>query len=320
MTEDSLGPATFFGLSRVLPDRERLALEDFFSAAWAKQHGRPPGSLAADLDRLAGVFGAEATPKRLRDTVSKLPRLAAPPPAVPPALWVSVDDRRGFVTPEGRVVLEQLRTLREEGRDSISTAEVASAAVLVAGAYRTWRHQWIERNLTGAGLRPGSYGWVLLLLANGSVTRETALRLPASEPEERQLASVVMPIIDAFAEELGRDSQSSREGSRLRSNWRVTQARALLFEAVQREDDADGDAFFWVEPEGEALETIGRRLAARRGLDLDTLTRALARLVEAYADARPTLSAFGAAHDRRAHTQHIVTRIIDVFARERADG
>ncbi len=320
MIEGSVGPATFFGLSRLLPSAERLVLEDFFSAAWTTQYGRPPGSLSGDLERLAWIFGADATPKRLRDTIIKLPQLAVQPPSVPSALWVTVDERRGLVTPEGRVALEQLRTLREQDRDSITTAEVAFAADLVAGAYRMWRQQWIERNLGGAGLRPGSYGWVLLLLVNGSVTRDTALRLPDAEPQERQLAAVVMPVIDAFAEEFGRESQSSREGSRLRSNWRVTQAHALLFEVVKRKDDADGDAFFWVEPEGRAIQTVGKRLAARRGLDLDTLSRALARLIAAYETARPTLSAFGAAHDRRAHTRHVVDEITEVFARERADA
>lgn len=321
MTDEAVGPATFFGLSRVLPTTERLAVEDFLSAAWTTQYGRSIGSLAADLERLAWIFGADATPKRLRDAITNLGHLGAqPPPALPSALWVSIDERRGLVTPEGRVALEQLRTLREQDREAITTAEVAVAADLVARAYRTWRLQWIERNLAGAGIRPGSYGWVLLLLVNGSVTRETALRLPDAVDEERQLASVLMPVIDAFAEELGRESQSSREGSRLRSNWRVTQARALLFEVVKREDNASGDAFFWIEPEDEAVEAIGKRLSGRRGLDLDTLTRALTSLVAAYDAARPTLSAFGAAHDRRAHTRHVIDNVIDAFARGRADS
>lgn len=319
MTNESPGPATFFGLSRVLEPVQRVALEDFLAMAWTKQYGRSPGSLSADLDRLAWIFGADATPKRLRETISSLPRLDTHPPSLPSALWVAVDDRRGLLTPEGRVVLEQLRVLRETGRETITTAEIAWAAERVATAYGSWRRRWIERNLAGAGLRPGSFGWVILLLINGSVDRSRALRLPSSEQQERQLAGVVMPIIDAFAEQLGRDSQSLREGSRLRSNWRVTQARALLFDVVQRED-RDGDAFFWVEPERQAIEILGRRLAGRRGLDIDTLDQALAALVAAFEQARPALSAFGAAHDRRTHTRHVVSEIAEAFARERAEA
>lgn len=319
MTDDSPGPATFFGLSRVIEEAQRVALENFLAMAWTKQYGRAPGSLSADLDRLARIFGADATPKRLREAISALQRLDAHPPSLPQELWVTVDDRRGLMTPEGRVVLEQLRILRETGRETITTAQIAVAAEQVANAYGGWRRRWIERNLAGAGLRPGSFGWVILLLINGSVDRSSALRLPSSEQQERQLAGVIMPIIDAFAEQLGRDSQSSREGSRLRSNWRVTQARALLFDIVQRED-RDGDAFFWVEPEREAITTLGRRLASRRGLDIDTLSQALGALVTAFDEARPSLSAFGAAHDRRAHTRHVVSAITEVFASERAEA
>ena len=278
MTDEIGAPPTFFGLSRVLAREERLALEAFLKEAWTAQYGRSPSSLSADLERLAPIFGADATPKRLRETVSNLPRLGIQVPRLPTALWVAVDERRGLVTPEGRVALEQLRTLREQDRDSITAAEVAVAADTIAEAYRGWRRQWIERHLVGAGLRPGSYGWVLFLLVNGSVDRGTALRLPAAEQQERQLAKVVMPVIDAFAEQLGGESQSSREAARLRSNWRVTQARALLFEHVNRAD-ADGDAFFWVAPESEALEVVGRRLAARRGLDPESVSRALLKLL-----------------------------------------
>jgi hypothetical protein len=319
MTDESPGPATFFGLSRVIEPAQRVALEDFLAMAWTKQYGRPPGSLSADLDRLARIFGADATPKRLREAISALPRLAIHPPSLPQELWMTVDDRRGLMTPEGRVALEQLRILRETGRETITTSEIAVAAEQVANAYGGWRRRWIERNLAGAGLRPGSFGWVILLLINGSVDRSSALRLPSSEQQERQLAGVIMPIIDAFAEQLGRDSQSSREGSRLRSNWRVTQARALLFDIVQRED-RDGDAFFWVEPEREAIKTLGRRLASRRGLDIDTLSQALGALVTAFDEGRPALSAFGAAHDRRAHTRYVVRAITEAFASERAEA
>lgn len=318
MTEVSPGPATFFGLSRVLEESQRLALEDFLVMAWTKQYGRAPGSLSADLDRLSWIFGADATPKRLREMITSLPQLETHPPALPPALWVIVDDRRGLLTPEGRVAFEQLQVLRETGRNTITTAEIAVAADQVATAYGGWRRRWIERNLSGASLRPGSFGWVILLLINGSVDRASALRLPSSEQQERQLAAVVMPIIDAFAEHLGRDPQPSREGSRLRSNWRVTQAHALLIDVVQRAAP-HGDVLFWVEPERDAIQTLGRRLAARRGLDLDTLGGALAALVNAFDTARPSLSAFGAAHDRRAHTRHVIDGITDAFARQRAD-
>jgi hypothetical protein len=272
------------------------------------------------MDRLASIFGAGATPKRLRKAVAELRPLDTRPPPIPRTVWLPVDERRGFVTPEGRVVLEQLRRLREENRDSISTGEIASAADLVAGIYRGWQQQWIERTLTGAGLRPGSYGWVLLLLVNGSVTRETALRLPSDENEERRLAGVLIPVIDAFAEELGREAQSAREAARLRSNWRVTQARALLFEIVNRADAGSGDAFFWVEPESKAVDVLGHRLAERKGLDVDTLARAFDQFRRAYEQARPTLSAFAAAHDRPSHTDYVLDAITESFTRTRANA
>jgi hypothetical protein len=319
MTAFGAESATFFGLSRVLDASERERLEDFLRTAWTAQYSRPPGSLAADLQRLGDLFGADATPKRLRNAVSKLRRVPQQALRPPEMLWVAIDSDRGLVTPEGRVALEQLRVLREEGRDTISSSEVSMATATVADAYREWQRAWLDRHLSGAGLRPGSYGWVLLLLVNGSTRREQALRLPAEQDQERKLAGVLMPVIDAFAEPLGGEPQSMREGSRLRSNWRVTQARALLFGLVQRADE-DGDAYFWVEPEDQLVDELGRRLAARRDLDPETLSRAVDALIASYSNARPALSAFGVAHDRSAHTRRVAQALVDAFTHERTSA
>jgi hypothetical protein len=296
---------------------ELVEIEDYLRSAWKAQFGRGPSALSADLDRLKELFKSGASAKRLREKLNTLPAIAGPRIELPQAVFVSTGDRRGLVTPEGRILLEELTRLRERGDQVLSREAVARANGLAAAAYGEWQREWLTQQVAGGGLRPGTYGFVLFLLLNGSVHPQSALPLPAEGEQERQLAESVAPVMNAFTEAIGGKPMSAREASRLRSNWRVTESRRQLFGRVAREDRGRV-AVFWIDDEDATIDTIAQRLASRPDLSVDSLRAALEATVAAYSKARPALSAMGIAHDRRAHTEHVVRRLIDRFTVERA--
>jgi hypothetical protein len=309
-------PATLFGVPRGLDAEELAELEDFLRAAWQAQYGKSPSTLTADLDRMRDVFKAGASAKRIRELVSDLRKLPRRPSNIAGDVFVAVDDHRGLVTPEGRVLLEELVHMRTAAEQVLTRDALLRAYALVADVYGRWQREWLSRQLGTTSLRPGTYGVVLFLLLNGSTSRETALRLPADDEQERALARTVLPVIGAFASRLGGKEISERESARLRSNWRVTEARRHLFQRVKAADE-DGDAFMWIDDEEATLKLLADRLAARRDLDLDTLHDALQAAAESYTTARPTLASWAVAHDRINHTQHVLSRLESLFVDER---
>src|SRR3954447_14997280 len=110
-------PPTLFGISRGLDASELRELVDFLRDAWRAQYAQDPSTLSADLDRLADVFRSHASPKRLRAAASALRPARGRPVHLPRQVYVPVDDQRGFVTPEGRVLLEHLSDLAD--RDQV---------------------------------------------------------------------------------------------------------------------------------------------------------------------------------------------------------
>lgn len=310
-------PTTLFGVPRGLDLDELTELEDFLRDAWIAQYGQPPSTLSADFERLRELFKTGASGKRLREAIAALPRLSRRPASVSEDVFFAVGEHRGLVTPEGRALLEQLGMIRESGERVLTRDAMLQASATVSAAYGSWQRAWLTQQLGRASLRPGTYGVVLLLLLNGSLTRETALRLPSAADQERALAQVLIPVIDAFATRLGGHEASAREAERLRSNWRLTEARRHLYEQVRVEDD-HGDAFVWVADEEKTVDLLAERLAARRDLDLETLHMALAGASDAYSEARPKLATWGVAHDRTNHTRHVLARIESQFIDERS--
>lgn len=310
-------PATLFGVPRGLDQEELAEIEDFLRGAWEAQYRQPPSALSADLDRMKDVFKTGASAKRIRKMVNDLEASGRVPRSVPPELFVPIDDRHGFVTPEGRVILDELARLRTDDQRVLSRDSMVRAADFVARAYGTWQREWLRQQLGATSLRPGTYGVVVFLLLNGSSSREAALRLPADEEEERLLAKVVLPVIDAFATQLGGKQISDRESARLRSNWRLTEARRHLFQHV-RSDEHDGDAFVWIDDEDATIRLLSDRLAARRDLDASTLTAALAAALEAYSSARPSLVTWGLSHERTNHSNDVMRRIESGFLDKRS--
>ncbi|MBO9534666.1 MAG: hypothetical protein J7513_16960 [Solirubrobacteraceae bacterium] len=308
--------STLFGLPRGFDREELRRIEDFLREAWVTQHGHPPATLAGDLERLKPLFKTNASAKRLRDVATDLKAIRARAPESLGAAFVRIDEHRGLVTPEGRILLDELERLRLADELVLSRAAVARASARAAEVYGTWQRDWLTGQLRGGDLRPGTYGFVLFLLVNGCVSRESGLPMPAEDTQELQLAEIVAPVIDAFATGLGGAAMKPREAQRLRSNWRVTEASRQLFTHVHRAND-DLVAYFWAADEDGLVTVLASRLAARQDLTLDRLEAALTSTERAYSDVRSRLNALGLAHDRRSRTERIFNRLIEEFEARR---
>jgi hypothetical protein len=304
---DHADTSTFFGLSRVVETELRASLADFLRTAWEVQHGRPPGDLDADLMALRQVFRPDVSGAALRNAAASLEPVPAPRSSmVGDALFVVVDDRRGFVTPEGRLALELLDSY-PPGRLSISDSDLLRAALTLARFYGEPVRSHVAKTVARPDLRPLSFAFALLLLINGSIGEDRALRTPSSRDEERRLMQAIAPVLNAFSEGIGGGSLSSREAQRMEGNWALTEvARQLPTMAARTK------AGFWIRP--AAAEGAGRRvgelLARRKNPPTRAqLMSALDAVGSAYRVARPALAALNMAHDRPHRTEQLFTDV-----------
>lgn len=307
---------TLFGVSRGLDVDEREAIVRYLRAAWLAQYGRPTSTLSVDLETLADLFRSHVQGKRLRSASEGLAAIKERRPLLPEAVFVAVDDQHGFVTPEGRVLLEELERADSTEALVLSRDALLSASALIADFYGTRQRQWMRKELAGGDVRPGTLGFLIFLLVNNSIGRDRSLSLSPAKSDEEALASRILPVINAFATGVGGSPVKPRERERLRSNWIITEAKRQMGRFVDRADEARA-VRFWIEPTREAalIDELGRQLARRKGVTVDDLEAALVRTLEAYDEARPALTSWGLAYERTNHTRQVRDALVGAFAR-----
>lgn len=304
-------------MSRGLERTEVQELLTFLRAAWEAQYSRSPSTLAADLELLSAIFRKDAQGRRVRDAASELAPTRARRPIMSDEIFVSVDPHRGFVTPEGRVLMDELERLFDSGENLISRDRVLELVSLVAEFYGDSTRAWMTKELTGGDLRPSTHGFVVLLLLNGSVDEDHALELPGNASQEAQLAATLVPVIDAFAVAIGGKALTVRESSRLRSNWAITEASRQLYGFVRSAEGTDKSLRLFIEStrEAELVSLLGATLARRKGLTSSVLRGALNDTLAAYSLARPALVSWGMCHERSTHSAKVVADLQDSFDR-----
>jgi hypothetical protein len=308
--------STFFGVSRGLEPDERAAIRLYLEAAWRAQYGRQPSSLSADLESLEELFRSHVQAKRLRDAAESLGIIAARRPLLPEGIFVAVDDQRGFVTPEGRVLLDHLMYDGQDDDQVITRDTLLNAYALVADFYGRSQRRWMRKELTGGDIRPATAGFALFLLINNSVGRNRALLLPFSQNDEALLAKRVLPIVSVFSTSVGGSPVQPKERERLRSNWIVTEARRQMNRFIARADDEVGSKL-WIEGnrENDLVKELGQQLARRKSITFSGLREALQRTLLEYEAARPMLASWGLAHERAGHTERVFDGLLDAYSR-----
>ena len=294
-------PESLFGIPTGLSHDEAASIAASLTRAWLGLFSRVPGGLNSDLELLKSYFHPIAQGARLRRLIANVPEVDNGLGPLPQLLLFQIGERRGLVTPEGRIALEVLkRELGNDGDVVIDLTEIAWANRVVADLYRSWTRERLRDVASpDAPLQVPVVGFALTMLVNGSVGREHALPIPRSDLQEEQLSRVIGPIVDAFVDAIRR--QNRREPFRLRGGWIVTETTRHLFGAIDR----DGD-LLWVREDAD--ERLPRELAAalaKRKYNRQICESALDALLGAYRAARPELASFGLSHERPSRTNRI---------------
>lgn len=302
---------TFFGVSRGLEFDEIIAIRDYLKAAWRAQYGQAPSTLSADLEVLGDLFHSHMLAKRLRSAAEELSVIRGRRPALPEAVFVAIDDQRGFVTPEGRILLDHLES--EDGELVLTRDSLLLAYARAADFYGTSQRQWMRKQLTGKDVRPGTLGFAVFLLMNNSVGVSHAFLLPSSPEEEEALARRVLPVVSVFSTSVGGSPVSPRESERLRSNWIITETKRQLGQYVSRTEGRTVQ--FWIEDahETDLIDEIGRQLARRKGVSSVDVETAMEASLAAYNLSRPMLASWGLSYERSAHTRRVFNELIRAF-------
>jgi hypothetical protein len=307
---------TLFGVSRGLENSEVVTIRDYLLAAWRAQYGRAPSTLSVDLDLLTDLFRSHVQAKRLREAAEDLAPIPVPRPHLPESIFVPVDESRGFVTPEGRVLLDQLSREELDGGKILTRDSLVTAYATVADFYGRDHRRWMKKEITGGDVRPATIGFAVFLLLNNSTGPDRCLYLPSSPRDEGALAKTILPVVSEFSKGIGGSPVPRRESERLRSNWIVTEAPRQLSRFVSRSDDRNA-ARIWIVSGAEIglIEELGRLLSKRRGLTLDSLRSALDDTFRAYELARPMLASWDLAHERPSHSIEVIEAILGAYVR-----
>lgn len=301
MTEDSLfgGPTTF---EPVIRDRWLQIL----TRSWIQLMGRPPGSLADDLEELTPYFGTGARSKTIRDRVYSLPPADQEIFTLPLRLLLIVDGC-ALITPEGRIMLDVLLNLQRTGGREIGI-EVRCHALEVANSVRSnWQAVWIWKQFDGTLSAP-PLGAALFLLVNGSIGQKQALLLPSDDDLDRRLGIVILPLIAAFSRRLGGKEPEVAGG--IRQHWAFTQVSKLLGRDVERLPAPGGTAtYVRTGRQAALLENLAVRL--EKGVDPPRQELAVREFVEEYRLMRGKLAALGQMHEDPTETHRILRRLAD---------
>lgn len=307
---------TLFGVSRGLDMAEQAEIRDYLKAAWRAQYGRPPATLSVDLETLSDLFRSHVQAKRVRDAAEDLRAIGMRRPILPEIVFLPIDDLRGFVTPEGRVLLEQLEARNADDSRIMTREDLLFSYAVIAEFYGDSQRRWMKKEIAGGNVRPGSLGFAVFLLINNSVGPNRSLVLPSSQKDEEALAKTVLPVVSAFIVAIGSGPVAPRESERLRSNWLVTETKRQLPRFISRNDDGSA-VRYWINPESESdlLDELGVRLAARKGVTYDTLLEAFDVTLRRYELARPMLASWDLAYERSAHTHQVIDGVMRAYTR-----
>jgi hypothetical protein len=308
-----------------LPHRlQRPAVADLTSdirTRFERQHDRPPGDLAADLELMhKTLFNPVAREERLRQTLTRLhDGLAfAPPPEMPDTLATPFGEDSWLLTPEGRVALPCLERTLAAGRDEwcvVDEVDIHAAEHLLATTYRRWTRYRLDRVVSLAAGRdtrlmlPAAIATVLLLLVNGNVGPERALDQPKEQRDQALLDAAVVEPIRAFADAIA-TSNRARDARhwRLYNGYALSEARRRLGSALvlERIPDRVDDKRLYIAAGSEAhiVHALARELRERQ-IPREQIADAFDQLTRAYTQVRPRLAAFGAAFERPSHTSQL---------------
>jgi len=294
-----------------------------------RQYGRPLGELTADLQAMRDLlYNPVAREERLRQTISMLADQdgsGSPPEHIPEVLLLPSGEDLWLVTPEARVAIPMLeRALIESPGDwcYVDEVDIHAAEHLLLDVTREWWRYRLNRTLKlqsgdGARLLPVAIAIPLLLIVNGNIGSDQAMRQPKDPADQDALDVALAAPIRRFAEELAGGGEFSDRHLALYNGYALSEARRRLGRAL-RLDRIDPDpsqhharkALYIAESQDADILRFLERELRSRGVSATDAKRAYGALVDAYRDARPTLAAFGIAHEDPARTAAVGQQLV----------
>lgn len=310
-----------FGKFFDLPAERQERVRIYLAQAWQAQFGRPPRTLSVDLDALAGLYRPDLPPKGLRLLADALPPIAGTRPVLHESLFIPVDDRRGLVTPEGRLLLEFMSRSSGSADADEPDTDLTPLVARLLDFYSRPRREWMTKTVTGGDLRPATLGFVIFLLINGSTGIARALRIPNSASDETRLGGAVIGVVNTFSRGIGGTPLKGRELTRLRSNWAITEASRQMPGLVRYEPkvgSANAQAYVVDGAENRTIDALAVALIKRKDFARSALVGALESTVDSYNDVRPLLKSWGLSWETMSHTRDVVARVEESVMRRSA--
>lgn len=321
-------PDRLFGLPRrMTPETLRSTIGEL-RHRFARQYGRSPDDVSADLQAMRELlFNPVAREERLRQTLSRLAaedRSGPPPEHIPDLLLLPAGEELWLVTPEARVAIPVLeRCLNECAAEwcYVDDVDIHAAEHLLLDVVRDWGRYRLDRTLQlqageAARMLPVAIAIPLLLIVNGNIGPTKAMRQPKELADQQALDQALVAPVRRFAEAIsGKPSSFSDRHLALYNGYALSEARRRLGAALhlERADDpsqhhARKSLYIAEGRDEEVLDFLARELRAR-GVSPAKVEAAYQQLLEAYADARPTLAAFGIVHEDPSRTHAVGKRL-----------
>ncbi len=324
-------PDRLFGLPRRMGRETVHSTIAELRIRFERQYERSVGELLPDLQAMRELlFNPVAREERLRQ---ELVRLAdrdpsgAPPDHVSELVLLPVAGGLWLVTPEGRVAIPTLERCLAESVGEwcyVDDVDIHAAEHVLLNVTRDWARYRLDRTIklragTGARMLPVAIAIPLLLSVNGNVGALKAMRQPKGLRDQEVLDQALVPPVRRFAEEIsGKSTEFNDRHLALYNGYALSEARRRLGDDLRLDRVDAGTAqhhprkalYIAAGRESAVLAFLGRELR-ERGVDAKRAAVAFSALMDAYdKNARPTLSAFGIAHDDPSHTSAVRDRLI----------
>jgi hypothetical protein len=320
-------PATVFGVPLLLEVADATRLRSELTLLWHALSGRAPGTLAADLGELAKWWHPKlrgATVRELIGSLSPVPEGLASP-FLNDRLWAQIDDQRGIITVEGRIVLAVLDEAETVVGSSlvVSTAQLAGALETAATTYASWSNYQLRDVvglLRGAGppMLPQVLALLVLLLVNRSTTRDRGISQDRGSNSVHEVDEAIRQALIAFADAI-KPTSRRRDPAHfsLYGGYLASEASRRLGSDLVRDSEkiyiADGR-------EHAVLDLVARDLARRPEVDEPRFAEAFDRLVEMLRGPVGRLALHGSAHEQPRHTAEVRAQLLDGLSRHRIEG
>lgn len=296
------------------------------TALWVIQFGTSMQTAELDLEALRAWFDPLARGERLRAQLSGLGD-AVLPASIDEPYAVDAGDGRRLVTPEGRLLVDLLRSAVASptaGLDVliINSGQATRSERILVETYRSWAQRRLRDVIAleqgkSTPLLPQGIGQVLLLLLNGSVGAKCALRTLPDPAANSRVEDACAQVVEAFTNHISppRPGQPrSRRHYSIYGGYALSEAKRRLGPLLQDVSNPDGTKMIFIREGGQnkAISRLSTELSRRRTRQLtrNAVESAVDAAIGVYQVVRPVLASYNLAFGREVQSWAVRDRLL----------